>query len=113
MVLSPGEEARVGTRQMMANNLLMGVWGRLCQNNIFFFKLVMAFSASAAVSARQCTACHEVAKRSNSEEQFIPGGPELPTPVCTRCPERRQVREVQVTEQQGNREVSASKVATV
>ena len=74
---------------------------------------VMALSASAAVWARQRTACHGVAKRSYSEEQFIPGGPELPTPVCTRCPERRQVKEVQeVTEQQGNREVSKSKVAT-
>ena len=32
MVPSPGEEARVGTRQMlvrmMANNLMMGVWGQ-------------------------------------------------------------------------------------
>ena len=32
MVLSPGEEARVGTRQMLvrmvANNLMMGVWGQ-------------------------------------------------------------------------------------
>ena len=32
MVLSPGEEARVGTRQMLvrmvANNMMMGVWGQ-------------------------------------------------------------------------------------
>ena len=72
---------------------------------------VMTLSASAAVWARQRTACHGVAKRSSSEEQFIPGGPELPTPVCTRCPGRQQVKEVkEVIEQQANREVSESKV---
>ena len=56
---------------------------------------VMALSASAAVWARTRTACHGGAKRSNPEEQYIPRGPLQPTPVCARCPVRKEVQELQ------------------
>ena len=51
---------------------------------------VMALSASAAVWARTRSPSHGGAVRDYSGKQFMPRGPELATPVCTRCPGRRQ-----------------------